>query len=210
MKNTHSPIAFFALLVGFLLLLSKVSWLLVPGVLLIIGGMFAPLYEDQLQKEFLRIKTGQRGQKTPKGEEAVIHKVSNLISAYPNLHLVKMRNDNDESIQYMGNGWKHEHVASSQYYQGDVTATENANDYFEYRFTGSGIDCFVGSRPDKSGLVEIYLDGESHGIHGTPTSPDHMLKPFFHKTGLERGIEHTIKMILQSGYLAIDAIGDYV
>jgi hypothetical protein len=63
MQTTHSTLAFFALLVGFLLLLSKVSFLLVPGLLLIVGGIFAPFYEDQLRRVIHRLKPGTSGQK---------------------------------------------------------------------------------------------------------------------------------------------------
>jgi|GEM_PF-7703 len=49
MKNTHSVLPAIALLVGFLLLLTKVQLLQITAILLIVGGMFEPFYEDQLR-----------------------------------------------------------------------------------------------------------------------------------------------------------------
>src|SRR5437660_7540725 len=57
MSSAYSSFAFFAVLVGIAFLFTKLPILAALGILLIIGGTFFPLYEDQLQKVIQRIQT---------------------------------------------------------------------------------------------------------------------------------------------------------
>lgn len=53
--SSHLSLAFLAVLVGFLLILSKVPWLQVLGIVLTFGGLLAPFYRDPLVRAFHRI-----------------------------------------------------------------------------------------------------------------------------------------------------------
>src|SRR6266566_8276795 len=62
MPKPYSALAFFALLLGFLLLLSKVPILIVLGVLLVFWGLLAPFFENWLQLIFHQTNTRVPGQ----------------------------------------------------------------------------------------------------------------------------------------------------
>jgi|GEM_PF-3855457 len=129
---------------------------------------------------------------------------------YQNVAFMILINDTDESINYnnYSKNWQHESFSNNIYYQGDVTATKVENEYFEYRFTGTGINCFVGSLPNERGVVDIYLDGNPEGKKEIPSSPIQLQQSVFQKNGLERK-NHIIRVTLKEGVLALDSIGVY-
>ena len=129
---------------------------------------------------------------------------------YPNISFMLMINDTDKNIQYHNRkNWEHETITGDDFYQNDVTVSRNENEYFEYQFTGTGINCFVGILSHGQTLIDIYFDDIHIGekkLSGTyiPTQ-----QSIFQRNGLKRK-EHTIKVVLKEGTLALDAIGIYV
>ena len=120
-----------------------------------------------------------------------------------------MINDTDKSIRY-SKDWKHELVSEDDFYQSDVTVARDENASFEYRFIGTGINCFAGNLPsaDTQTLIDIYLDSEHIGEKVIPSTKEPTQQSIFQRYDLMRK-EHTIKIVLKQGVLALDAIGIY-
>ena len=64
MKTAKSPFNFLMILVGFVLLLTNIPLVIALGILLLIGGLLAPFYQDALhhvirRKSRLRISANQ-------------------------------------------------------------------------------------------------------------------------------------------------------
>ena len=129
---------------------------------------------------------------------------------YPNISFMLMINDTDKNIHYHNRkNWEHEAITGDEFYQNDITVSRNENEYFEYQFTGTGINCFVAILSDAETLIDIYFDNNYIGkkkISGTHTPTQQSI---FQRNGLKRK-EHTIKVVLKEGVLALDAIGIYV
>lgn len=127
---------------------------------------------------------------------------------YQNISFMIMINDTDGSIHY-SKDWKKELITGGEFYQGNVTVTNSENEYFEYRFTGTGINCFVGVLRNTQTLVDIYFDKNYIGQKIIPASQIPTQQSVFLRDNLKRE-EHTIKIALKEGALALDAIGIYI
>jgi hypothetical protein len=108
-------------------------------------------------------------------------------------------NDNDPDINF-SLGWTYQHDAPYGDYKSDTHWTIDPDAYFEYTFTGTGID-YITQNDDIMGDVDIYIDGE---FQETVSCYDEELlvqQVVYSITGLVPG-EHTIKVI-NKGYCAV-------
>jgi hypothetical protein len=119
---------------------------------------------------------------------------------------VPVNNDRSE-IHYSGS-WVHSTGRGYGNYLDDVHHTNTLNDYFEFTFTGSGIDLISEKYLDR-GDIDIYLDGvyiETISCY----SPVSMVQQTIFSSGeLANGL-HTIKGVMKSGSaMVVDAFKVY-
>ncbi|WJH32652.1 carbohydrate binding domain-containing protein [Paenibacillus sp. CC-CFT747] len=118
-------------------------------------------------------------------------------------------NDNDAGITYSGAGWGYSSGRGSGDYGNDLHYTTANNDYFEYTFTGTGVD-FITDMDTSGGNVDIYIDNILQQTVSTlSTSTHNSQQAVYSKTGLSYGT-HTIKGIKKSGiYMVVDGFHVY-
>ncbi|WP_236334058.1 X2-like carbohydrate binding domain-containing protein [Paenibacillus auburnensis] len=116
-------------------------------------------------------------------------------------------NDSDSRIQYHGSSWNTQSGRPTGDYKSDVHYTEHNGDYFEYTFTGTGID-LITEKDSSQGDIEIYLDDDvTPETVSTYTSGDREVQQAVYSiSGLPSG-EHTLKVAKASGsYMLLDAL----
>lgn len=114
-------------------------------------------------------------------------------------------NDNDESISYVGEGWRYaDNRTSEQDYMTDAHITYNDGDYVEYSFVGTGIG-FMTEMYSDMGKIEVYVDGELVGEADCYTDSGRKSQQvIFKELNLEYG-EHTIRVVKNGGqYMIVD------
>jgi uncharacterized alkaline shock family protein YloU len=79
-----------------------------------------------------------------------------------------------------------------------VHFTEKNGDYFEYTFTGTGIE-MITEKDSSQGDIDIYVDGEFQQTISTYQSARQIGQTVYHIAGLSNG-EHTLKVVKKSGY----------
>ncbi|MCD9023507.1 right-handed parallel beta-helix repeat-containing protein [Cohnella silvisoli] len=122
-------------------------------------------------------------------------------------HLVtSYYNDNDNGITYTGS-FTYAGNRGVGDYKNDVTQTQNNNDYFQFTFTGTGIN-YYGVKNTDIGNQDVYIDGVLQStVNGYASSYTTSL--MYSKTGLTSG-QHTIKVVKKSGsWMVVDALGVY-
>jgi hypothetical protein len=113
-------------------------------------------------------------------------------------------NDTDGGISYNGS-WGHSWSRGLGDYQDDVHYTEGNGNYFEYTFTGTGIE-YLTEKDSSQGEVEIYLDGQLQGTFDTYSASRQVRQSIYSATGLAEG-EHTLKVVKKSGsYMLLDEL----
>ncbi|MBW7459685.1 hypothetical protein K0U00_37065, partial [Paenibacillus sepulcri] len=90
-------------------------------------------------------------------------------------------------------------------YQNDVHATEANGDYFEYPFTGTGID-FISAKDSSLGDIDIYVDNEFKQTVSAQSDSRQTQQALFSISGLTNG-PHTVKGVKKSGaYMLVDGL----
>ncbi|WP_240702987.1 X2-like carbohydrate binding domain-containing protein [Cohnella luojiensis] len=113
-------------------------------------------------------------------------------------------NDSDPGITYSG-PWGHSTGRGLGDYQDDVHYTEANDAYFEYSFTGTGID-FITERDSSQGDVDIYLDNEFKQTVSTYNDSRSVQQTVYSISGLSNDL-HTFKAVKKSGsYMLLDKL----
>jgi hypothetical protein len=111
-------------------------------------------------------------------------------------------NDNDPSITYSGS-WGHSTGRGLGDYQDDVHYTEANDAYFEYSFTGTGID-LITEKDSSQGDMDIYVDNLFKQTVSTYNDSRLVQQTVYSISGLANG-PHTIKAVKKSGsYMLLD------
>ncbi|MFC5402518.1 hypothetical protein [Cohnella soli] len=118
-------------------------------------------------------------------------------------------NDTYSGIAYSGTGWGYSNSRGVGNYLNDLHYTTVNNDYFQYTFTGTGID-FISETDPGGGDVDIYIDNVLQGTISTIGAlQNHSQQTVFSKMGLPYG-QHTIKAVKKSGtYMVLDGFNEY-
>ncbi len=117
-------------------------------------------------------------------------------------------NDNAGGFTYTGT-WAYQGGRGAGDYQDDVHYTSTNNDFFQYTFTGTGVD-FIAPKGSGYAVVTVYIDGVNKGNfsedNGGAYAPQQVI---YSITGLSSG-SHTIKVVKVSGnYHQIDTLKIY-
>jgi hypothetical protein len=116
-------------------------------------------------------------------------------------------NDTDSAITYSGS-FAHSYNYSSDDSQGDVHQTQNNNDYFQFTFTGSGVN-YYGPSDSTTGTQDVYIDGTFQQTVNGYYAGTRYNKVLYSNTGLSYG-QHTIKVVKTGGtWMRLDAFGVY-
>jgi hypothetical protein len=115
-----------------------------------------------------------------------------------------MVNDTDAGITYNGS-WVYENNRPYTDYQLDTHYTLVNDDYFEYTFTGVGIE-YIAEKSVYQGDVDIYIDGVFQQTVSCYSTTWQCQQVVFYKTGLSSG-SHTIKCVKKNGgFMLLDAL----
>lgn len=109
-------------------------------------------------------------------------------------------NDDDPSIVYTG-AWNRSYNRGLGDYKDDVHYLENNNEYFEYTFTGTGIEMITEMDPSQ-GAMDIYVDNEFKQTVSTYNLGRLAQQTVFNITGLPQEI-HTLKVVKKSGWFLL-------
>ncbi|NOU70259.1 hypothetical protein GC098_02195 [Paenibacillus sp. LMG 31458] len=113
-------------------------------------------------------------------------------------------NDNDPGIVYTGS-WGYSNNRGLGDYNDDVHYSEADNDYFEYAFTGTGIE-LITEKDVSQGDIDIYVDNVFQQTVGTFHDSRLVQQSVYSITGLPDG-PHTIKAVKKSGsYMLLDKL----
>jgi hypothetical protein len=117
-------------------------------------------------------------------------------------------NDTDTGISYTGS-FSYSNNRGVGDYMNDVHQTQTDGDYFQYTFTGTGVD-YMGVMNSDIGNQDVYIDGVlMQTVSGTASSytPQAVL---YSNKNLTNGT-HTIKVVKKSGsWMVLDALKIYV
>ncbi|WP_314587973.1 glycosyl hydrolase family 95 catalytic domain-containing protein [Paenibacillus terrigena] len=116
-------------------------------------------------------------------------------------------NDTDAGISYIGS-FSYSSNRNLGDYEKDVHQTQTNNDYFQYTFTGTGID-YIGVKNGDIGNQDIYIDGELvQTVSGT--APSYTAQSVIYSNKNLTNGTHTIKVVKRSGYwMVLDALRVY-
>lgn len=114
-------------------------------------------------------------------------------------------NNDHADIRYAG-FWNRSYNRGLGDYLDDVHfAEKNDTDYFEYDFTGTGIE-FITELDPSQGEIDIYVDGDFKQTVSTYNLGRASQQPVYHIAGLEYG-EHTLKAVKKSGiFMLLDKL----
>ncbi|QGR00194.1 glycoside hydrolase family 27 protein [Paenibacillus psychroresistens] len=113
-------------------------------------------------------------------------------------------NDTDAGITYSGS-WTLNGSRGFGDYKDDVHYTSTNNDYFQYSFTGTGVEV-VTEKDSAQGNIDIYVDGVFKQTVNTYNATRLAQQTVYSITGLSSG-SHTIKGIKKTGtYMLLDRI----
>jgi hypothetical protein len=109
-------------------------------------------------------------------------------------------NDDAAGITYTGS-WNLSTGRGLGDYKDDVHWTETNNDYFEYTFTGTGIE-LITEKDSSQGDIDVYVDNEFKQTVSTYNPSRQAQQTVFNITGLPAGT-HTLKAVKKSGYFML-------
>ena len=113
-------------------------------------------------------------------------------------------NNDDLGITYSA-AWQRSTNRGLGDYLNDVQFTERNNEYFEYTFTGTGIE-FITEMDSSQGDVDVYVDGVFKQTISTYYSSRLAQQPVYGISGLSSG-PHTLKVVKKSGsYMLLDKL----
>ncbi|MFC5402028.1 X2-like carbohydrate binding domain-containing protein [Cohnella soli] len=113
-------------------------------------------------------------------------------------------NDADAGIVYTGS-WGYSWNRGLGDYGDDVHYTQNNNDYFEYAFTGTGVE-LITEKDSSQGDVDIYIDGVFQQTVSTYNASRLVQQSVFSVSGLPDAA-HTLKAVKKSGsYMLLDVL----
>ncbi|MFD0616064.1 discoidin domain-containing protein [Paenibacillus sp. GCM10027629] len=123
------------------------------------------------------------------------------------VNAVQMVNDTDSTISYTGSFSYSQNRGKSDY-MNDVHQTQGNGDYFQYTFTGTGID-YIGVKNGDIGNQEVYIDGKlMQTVSGT--APSYTAQAVIYSNKSLASGTHTIKVVKRSGYwMVLDALKVY-
>jgi hypothetical protein len=106
-------------------------------------------------------------------------------------------NDDAPGIMFTGN-WNRSTGRNLGDYMNDVHWTETGHDYYEYTFTGTGIEV-VTEKDSSQGDIDFYIDGELKQTISTYSSSKQSQQTVYAISGLPFGA-HTLKAVKRTGY----------
>jgi hypothetical protein len=114
-------------------------------------------------------------------------------------------NDTDPTMIYEGNWqysrWERNHGD----YEGDMHMADTDGSYFEFVFTGTGIE-YIANKSLDHGTSDIYIDGSFQGSVNAWAKTYQAQEVLFRKEGLPHG-KHTLKVVKTGGqWLQVDAL----
>lgn len=113
-------------------------------------------------------------------------------------------NDDDSAIAYTGS-WHRSWNRGLGDYGDDVHFTEANGDYFEYEFTGTGIE-LITEKHDSQGEIDIYVDGVFQETVDTYDANRLAQQTVFAVNGLTDGV-HSLKAVKKSGiFMLLDKL----
>ena len=116
-------------------------------------------------------------------------------------------NNTDSAITYSGS-FSRSYDYNSSNYQGDVQQTQNNNDYFQFTFTGSGVN-YYGISDSTTGTQDVYIDGTFQQTVNGYYANGSVDKLLYTNLGLSYG-QHTIKVVKTGGtWMRLDMLGVY-
>ncbi|WP_240702986.1 glycoside hydrolase family 27 protein [Cohnella luojiensis] len=113
-------------------------------------------------------------------------------------------NDADAGITYSGT-WSHSTARGFGDFKDDVHYTMNNNDYFQYSFTGTGIE-LITEKDSSQGNIDIYVDNVFKETVNTYNESRLAQQTVYKISGLTPG-SHTIKAVKKSGtFMLLDKL----
>ncbi|MDB5055594.1 MAG: hypothetical protein JWM44_3644 [Bacilli bacterium] len=127
-----------------------------------------------------------------------------LVDAFTKYATITTVNDTDSNIVYTGS-WSYASGRTYGDYQADVHYTTTNTNYFQYTFTGTGVD-YITEKDVHMGNVDIYIDNVFQQTVSCTNATKIAQQTVYSKTGLTSGT-HTIKGVKTSGtYMLVDAL----
>ncbi len=161
---------------------------------------------DRLSQQLVFTKTGLvNGTHTIKGvKKSGDFMLVDAFKIYSAIPTTTTMNNTYSGITYSGS-WSISNNRPFNDYSKDVQYTETDQDYFEYSFTGTGIE-YITEKYSDMGNVEIFIDGVSQGMVNCYVPGNRLSQQVvFVKTDLPAGT-HTIKGVKSSGqFMLVDA-----
>ncbi|WP_240941106.1 X2-like carbohydrate binding domain-containing protein [Paenibacillus sp. HB172176] len=118
--------------------------------------------------------------------------------------VIKTVNDDDGDIAYTGS-WQRSWDRGLGDVNDDVHYTETNDDFFEYTFTGTGIE-LISEKDSSQGNVDIYLDGIFQQTVNTYNASRLVQQTVYSATGFSEGV-HTLKAVKKTGtFMLLDQL----
>ena len=86
----------------------------------------------------------------------------------------------------------------------DYHYTSEAGAYFEYTFTGKGVE-IIGLGCPEGGDAEVYIDNPSVGVISCKNPEKTCQYTLYRKDDLDYG-DHTLKIVVKSGVFYLDVV----
>ena len=116
-------------------------------------------------------------------------------------------NDTDSKITYSGS-WSHSSGRDLNDYKNDVHSTTGNKNYFQYTFTGTGVEYITEKNKDE-GKVDVYIDNTLQSTVNCYNATRLTQQVVYSKKNLRSG-SHTIKVVKKDGtYMLLDALAIY-
>ncbi len=139
--------------------------------------------------------------------QATLSMFASLDSAVASHPQYAMKNNTDANIKYTGT-WTVSSGRNANDYKDDIKSTQANGDYFEFSFTGIGVD-YIAPRDPTYGSIDIYLDNVLVKTVSAVSTTHVPLQTLFGIKGLTNG-SHTLKAVKKDGStMAVDAFCVY-
>jgi hypothetical protein len=118
-----------------------------------------------------------------------------------------MKNNTDANIKYTGT-WTVSSGRNANDYRDDIKSTQANGDFFEFTFTGTGVD-YIAPKDAAYGSIDIYLDNVLKQTVSAVSTIHAPLQTLYGITGLTNG-SHILKGVKKDGAsMAVDAFTVY-